>query len=86
VSPVDDLAVLSTTLGQMVLEATGEYQMALGCFAFLHLPPHLQPVSAMFARVAVEVASGPHNREALKALDRLIEAKDAAVRARAVRL
>jgi len=84
-SLADDLVSLSTTLGQLVQESTGDYRMALGCFAFSHLPPHLQPTSAMFARVAVQVAIGPKNREALKSLDLLIAAKDAAVRALAVR-
>ena len=84
-TPADDLAVISTTLGQMVGETTGDVKSVLSYFAFSHLPAHLQPTSAMFARVAVAVvASAPPSRETLKALDHLLAAKDAAVRARLV--
>jgi hypothetical protein len=52
-------------------------------FAYEHLPPHLQDVSAPFALVARDiVAKLPPCRERTKALDRLLEAKDCAVRAK----
>lgn len=70
-------------------------QEVLQFFKYEHLPPHLQAVSKPFCDLArlVVAADGveltgqpvqfplPDNRERLKALDRLLEAKDAAVRA-----
>lgn len=52
-------------------------------FQFDHLPPHLQEVSARFWDVACAVvATLPRNPERTVALRKLLEAKDAAVRAR----
>ena len=52
-------------------------------FAFKHLPPHLQQVSAPFHRLALQVynrtTKNPGQRDV--ALQKLLEAKDAAVRA-----
>jgi hypothetical protein len=51
-------------------------------FKYDHLPPHLQEVSATFSIVAHGiVASLPRNPERTVALRKLLEAKDAAVRA-----
>ena len=51
-------------------------------FAFAHLPPHLQAVSRPFGELAAHiVATLPANPERTKALDALLVAKDAAVRA-----
>lgn len=50
-------------------------------FVYEHLPPHLQEVSRPFAELAHKVANGPSNAEATVALRKLLEAKDAAVRA-----
>jgi hypothetical protein len=51
-------------------------------FSFAHLPTHLQLTSKWFYAIAEHMAlSLPPNRERDKALDRLLEAKDAAVRA-----
>lgn len=54
-------------------------------FAYEHLPPHLQKVSAPFCELAKAlVAEGtglPRNPERTVALRKLLEAKDAAVRA-----
>jgi hypothetical protein len=50
-------------------------------FAYKHLPPHLRKVSAPFARLAERVAAGPPNAETSIALRKLLESKDAAVRA-----
>lgn len=50
-------------------------------FAFAHLPPHLQEVSKPFCELAEKIADGPSNAEATVALRKLLEAKDAAVRA-----
>lgn len=51
-------------------------------FAYTHLPPHLQEVSQPFAVMAHDiVARLPRNPERTVALRKLLEAKDAAVRA-----
>ena len=51
-------------------------------FRYGHLPEHLQAASKPFADLAVMVAEGPGNPETTVALRKLLEAKDAAVRAR----
>lgn len=52
-------------------------------FAFAHLPPHLAEVSRPFSELAEQiVATLPRNPERTVALRKLLEAKDAAVRAR----
>ena len=50
-------------------------------FTFAHLPPHLAAVSRPFAELAVKVLELPRNPERTVALRKLLEAKDAAVRA-----
>jgi hypothetical protein len=51
-------------------------------FAYAHLPPHLQAVSRPFGEVAEEIILNlPRNPERTVALRKLLEAKDAAVRA-----
>lgn len=51
-------------------------------FAFAHLPDHLAAVSAPFGDLALRiVAELPRNPERTVALRKLLEAKDAAVRA-----
>jgi len=51
-------------------------------FAYEHLPPHLQAVSKQFGELAKDiVAKLPRNPERTVALRKLLEAKDAAVRA-----
>ncbi len=55
-------------------------------FAYKHLPPHLQEVSMHFALLADELVQRlPVNEMLVMALARLIEAKDAAVRAKVAR-
>jgi hypothetical protein len=52
-------------------------------FSYTHLPPHLQAVSMAFHGLAQSiVADLPRNPERTVALRKLLEAKDAAVRAR----
>lgn len=52
-------------------------------FEYAHLPPHLQEVSAQFANTAKWIVESlPRNPERTVALRKLLEAKDAAVRAR----
>lgn len=51
-------------------------------FAFLHLPPRLQVVSEPFGILASRVVDSlPDNAQRHVALQKLLEAKDAAVRA-----
>lgn len=52
-------------------------------FEYSHLPPHLQDVSRLFGVIAQTIVSElPRNPERTVALRKLLEAKDAAVRAR----
>jgi hypothetical protein len=52
-------------------------------FAYAHLPQHLQDVSRPFGELAEAiVGSLPRNPERTVALRKLLEAKDAAVRAK----
>ena len=51
-------------------------------FAYEHLPPHLQEVSKPFGDLAATITNLPRNPERTVALRKLLEAKDAAVRAR----
>ncbi len=51
-------------------------------FAYEHLPPHLQAVSRPFGELAATIVETlPRNPERTVALRKLLEAKDAAVRA-----
>lgn len=50
-------------------------------FAFAHLPPKLASVSCWFAVLAVRVTELPRSAERTVALRKLLEGKDAAVRA-----
>jgi len=51
-------------------------------FVWDHLPPHLQEISAPFAKLADFLLTLPRNPERTVALRKLLEAKDAAVRAK----
>lgn len=58
-------------------------EVILQFFAWQHLPPHLAEVSKPFGEMAeMIVANLPRNPERTVALRKLLEAKDAAVRAR----
>lgn len=69
-----------------------ENEHILQFFAYTHLPPHLQEVSKPFCDLAQKIVYGhegdpegatalPRNPERTVALRKLLEAKDAAVRA-----
>ncbi len=63
-----------------ILAASGDHVAQF--FSFSHLPPHLQAVSAPFAALAAGIVRDlPRNPERTVALRKLLEAKDAAVRA-----
>jgi len=51
-------------------------------FAYEHLPPHLQEVSKPFGELAAVIMTLPRNAERAVALRKLLESKDAAVRAK----
>lgn len=51
-------------------------------FVFAHLPEHLQAVSRPFAEQAARIMELPRNPERTVALRKLLESKDAAVRAK----
>jgi hypothetical protein len=52
-------------------------------FAYAHLPEHLQAISKPFGELAnILVATLPRNPERTVALRKLLESKDAAVRAK----
>lgn len=50
-------------------------------FAYDHLPPHLQEISRPFCELAHKVANQSSSPETTVALRKLLESKDAAVRA-----
>ncbi len=60
-------------------------QHILQFFTYDHLPEHLQGTSKMFSDLANEVANQSDNAETSVALRKLLEAKDAAVRAKLVK-
>jgi len=57
-----------------------EIEHVLQFFKYAHLPEHLQEASKPFAELAQQLAR-IDNRETVVALRKLLEAKDAAVRA-----
>ena len=61
---------------------TEQPEHILQFFAYAHLPPHLQAVSQPFGDLATRIVDTlPRNPERTVALRKLLEAKDAAVRA-----
>lgn len=57
-------------------------QHVLKFFSYAHLPPHLQEISKDFCQLAMKTAErSPQSQETTVALRKLLEAKDAAVRA-----
>lgn len=68
--------------GSVTSEAAPPSEHILQFFAWEHLPAHLQEVSRPFGALAhALVGSLPRNAERAVALRKLLEAKDAAVRA-----
>jgi len=53
-------------------------------FKYDHLPPHLQEISKPYAELAEKVAATSSNDETVVALRKLLESKDAAVRAKLI--
>lgn len=50
-------------------------------FSYAHLPEHLQAISKPFSDMAAKILELPRNPERTVALRKLLESKDAAVRA-----
>lgn len=59
-----------------------EQEQVMQFFVYSHLPPHLQEVSKPFAEMAQVILALPKNEERSVALRKLLESKDAAVRAK----
>ncbi len=65
------------------VEKKTDVEHIMQLFAFEHLPDHLQKVSAPISNLAWDVfGTLPRNPERTVALRKLLEAKDAAVRAK----
>lgn len=63
--------------------ATAPPEPIIQFFAYAHLPPHLQAISKPFGDMAEWIERElPRNPERTVALRKLLEAKDAAVRAK----
>jgi hypothetical protein len=76
-----DVTDLLATVGVVASLPTDEH--ILQYFESAHLPPHLRAVSLPFAEMAATmVLTLPRNPERTVALRKLLEAKDAAVRAK----
>lgn len=59
-----------------------EADSILQYFSYAHLPPHLRDVSAPFGDMAAKIVSTlPACMQRTRALEKLLEAKDCAVRA-----
>lgn len=74
----------SVTCGKCVAQMKGKAmeETILQFFAYDHLPPHLQAVSQPFGELARKLVDTlPRNPERTVALRKLLEGKDAAVRA-----
>ena len=59
-----------------------QHEHILQFFTYEHLPPALQEVSKSFSVLAHKIMELPRNPERTVALRKLLEAKDAAVRAK----
>jgi hypothetical protein len=65
-------------------EQLPEIEHLLQFFNYNHLQLHLQRASEPFRNLAWEIANNSNNLETVVALRKLLEAKDAAVRARLI--
>lgn len=64
-----------------LIDQMAQQEPILKFFAFTHLPERLQGISFAFASLAVQVMELPRSAERTVALRKLLEGKDAAVRA-----
>lgn len=58
-----------------------EREFIMQFFSYSHLPPEKQAVSKLFSDLAEQIHQLPRNPERTVALRKLLESKDAAVRA-----
>jgi len=77
----DEMEDFEALFARAMDAASPPVKHVLQYFKFAHLPRALQPAGRAFAELAVDVANGPQNPETTVALRKLLEAKDAAVRA-----
>lgn len=68
-------------VASQTLTALASEEPILRFFAFSHLPPKLQDVSFAFASLAIQLTEIPRSAERTVALRKILEGKDAAVRA-----
>jgi len=76
-----NLADMIVANAHPTLEGNVGEDAILKFFAYEHLPEHLQPHSRMFALLAQRLLMLPRSAERTVALRKLLEAKDAGVRA-----
>ena len=72
-------------MSEAIKAFTPPIQHVLQFFKYEHLPTHLQAASKPFADLALSIAEQSSNQETTVALRKLLEAKDAAVRAMLVK-
>jgi len=63
------------------MSETDQKEHIMQFFSFAHLPPAMQEVSRPFCEMATKLLELPRNAERTVALRKLLESKDAAVRA-----
>lgn len=81
--PAEAVVILAHGIARIARSRMEPTEHVMQFFAFDHLPAHLKEVSKPFGELALLiVAMLPVNMERTKALDLLLAAKDAAVRAR----
>ena len=68
-------------VASQTLTIMSEQETIMRFFAFAHLPERLQDVSFAFASLAIQVMELPRSAERTVSLRKILEGKDAAVRA-----
>lgn len=81
---MDTVKTVAETIGEVLqAEENQKPEPIMQFFAYAHLPPHLSEISHHFAILAGHLIEAlPRNAERTVALRKLLESKDAAVRAR----
>ena len=77
-NPETDFAAMDETIATMLTESN---EPIAAYFSYAHLPPNLRAVSRKFAEVAAFIVTLPRSAERTVALRKVLEGKDAAVRA-----
>ena len=80
--PAEAVVILAHGIARIARSRMEPTEHVMQFFAFDHLPAHLKEVSKPFGELATQIiATLPRNPERTVALRKLLEAKDAAVRA-----